>query len=220
MENYYEILGLSSHADKNEIKKAYHILVKKYHPDSHRSKEFPDADEKFKLVKEAYETLIDDELKKSYDKYVLKVPSRLFKGQEITRAKRSVEFYERGIELYRAKKFHFAGRMFQTALNLDKDNPLYCSWLGLALSNTPSELKYAKKWCEKAIKLSPYEPDYYINLAIIYRDAGIKSMAEKLLRKALKLDPNNRRACSWLKEKKFKPSFKSRVKKIFGRKKK
>lgn len=65
-DDYYEILGVDKKASKEEIKKAYKLLAKKYHPDV--SKE-PDAAEKFKKVSEAYAVLSDDTKKASYDQF-------------------------------------------------------------------------------------------------------------------------------------------------------
>lgn len=63
-QDYYKILDVSRHASLDEIKKSYRKLARKYHPDV--SKE-PNAEEKFKQVKEAYEVLKDPEKRKAYD---------------------------------------------------------------------------------------------------------------------------------------------------------
>lgn len=64
--NYYDILGVDKTASQADIKKAYRKLAKKYHPDVNKSK---DAEEKFKKINEAYETLSDEEKRKNYDAY-------------------------------------------------------------------------------------------------------------------------------------------------------
>lgn len=64
--DYYEVLGVSKQASKQEIKKAYRKLVKEYHPDKNKS---PDAEGKFKEVQEAYDILNDDQKRKAYDQF-------------------------------------------------------------------------------------------------------------------------------------------------------
>ena len=62
--DYYAVLGVPREANEDDIKKAYRKLARKYHPDV--SKE-TDAEEKFKEVGEAYETLKDPEKRAAYD---------------------------------------------------------------------------------------------------------------------------------------------------------
>ena len=62
--NYYEFLGVSEIATKEEIKKAYKVQMKKWHPDINKSKEAPEMSIK---LNEAKETLLDDDKRKAYD---------------------------------------------------------------------------------------------------------------------------------------------------------
>ena len=63
---YYDRLGVSKDASPDEIKRAYRKMSKKYHPDINKE---PGAEQKYKDVQEAYETLSDDQKRAAYDQY-------------------------------------------------------------------------------------------------------------------------------------------------------
>ncbi|MCK6462894.1 MAG: molecular chaperone DnaJ [Candidatus Pacebacteria bacterium] len=65
MKDYYELLGVSRNASKEDIKKAYRKLAHKYHPDNKTSGD----EKKFKEVSEAYQILQDDQKRADYDTY-------------------------------------------------------------------------------------------------------------------------------------------------------
>ena len=65
--DYYEILQVSRDATGAEIKKAYRKLALKYHPDKNPGDK--EAEERFKLINEAYGVLSDEEKRSIYDRY-------------------------------------------------------------------------------------------------------------------------------------------------------
>jgi len=62
--DYYEVLGVSRGATKQEIKKAFRAMALKYHPDKNPGK---DTTKKFRQVAEAYEVLGDEDKRRQYD---------------------------------------------------------------------------------------------------------------------------------------------------------
>jgi molecular chaperone DnaJ len=64
--DYYDVLGVSKSATKDEIKKAFKRQAKKYHPDVNKEE---GVTEKYKEVQEAYEVLSDDQKRAQYDQF-------------------------------------------------------------------------------------------------------------------------------------------------------
>ncbi len=62
--DYYDVLGVDKNADLKTIKKAFHKLALKYHPDRNKS---PDAEERFKEIATAYGILSDTKKRAEYD---------------------------------------------------------------------------------------------------------------------------------------------------------
>lgn len=64
--DYYEILGVSRDADKEEVKRAYRRLARKYHPDVNKEE---GAEDRFKEINHAYEVLSEPETRARYDRF-------------------------------------------------------------------------------------------------------------------------------------------------------
>ena len=81
--DYYEILGVKKNSSKDEVKRAYKELAKKYHPDINRHDK--NAEEKFKEISEAYAVLSDDDKKTQYDQFGHNAFNRGFSQEDIFR---------------------------------------------------------------------------------------------------------------------------------------
>ena len=69
--DYYEILGVARDASLDTIKRSYHELVRKYHPDVNQNS---GSAEMFLSIQEAYEQLKEPEKRKKYDLELSHVP--------------------------------------------------------------------------------------------------------------------------------------------------
>ena len=67
MRNPYEVLGVEKDFTKDELKKKYRQLAKKYHPDLNPDNE--ESKEKLQEINEAYAILSNDENRRKYDMY-------------------------------------------------------------------------------------------------------------------------------------------------------
>ena len=85
MRNYYEILGVSNDADADQIKAAYYRLAREYNPALHPGD--PNYEQLFADIEEAYETLIDPDIREAYD-------VELYIGYEEERDRLANERYE------------------------------------------------------------------------------------------------------------------------------
>ncbi len=114
MMDFYELLGVKKDATKEEIKKTYREMVKRYHPDVNKS------DEASKIIislNEAKETLLDDDKRSEYDKLLNDINhSKTYSNDSTSYSAKKEEYKENYSESY-VTRWQF----LMTYLNFGKD---------------------------------------------------------------------------------------------------
>ena len=186
--NYYEILGVPRTASTTEVRSAYARLARERHPDR-----FTDAVEKaraeefFKDLTTAFNTLANDKNRRDYDASLDR--PRAAPPQEIAQ-----DAYRRGLEMFEAKKNHEAVELLRTAVSLFPDQPAFQAALGKALARNPHWAREGMQAIEKAIQLAPGVAVYQSDLAELLLAHGLKLRARKTAEAALRLAPGDARA--------------------------
>lgn len=176
MKNFYEILEISDLATQQEIKKAYVKLLRKYPPEKNP--------EEYKVIREAYDILKDDESKKNYD-------ISLKCGGEIE------ELENNGKKHLENENYDDAIKCFEKILEFNSELGTIRNSLGNAYM---LKRKYKKASLEYMILADNY-PDnmnYICNLGFSFEMMGKIDKAEKLYLKAYEFDKTDKEVMGWL----------------------
>ena len=107
---FYEVLEVSENASEEIIEKAYKVLAKKYHPDLQKDSQKKNAEEKMKIINEAYEVLGDSEKRKAYDARLAQE-----REQEKLKQEQNTQFYN----FQRAPTTKTDSEQASTTMNVD-----------------------------------------------------------------------------------------------------
>jgi curved DNA-binding protein CbpA len=169
MKNYYETLGVSNDATKLEIKKSYFRLIRKFTPEKN--------EEKFKDIREAYETLIDDSKRLSYDNYH-KLPEKYHEEFE-----EALLAMNDGDEDWAISVF----KDIEKELGYTENITELLGDAFLSNGNTGNAIKEYLKLTNKY----PNNYVYHLKLGNSYTERGFSNKAEKTIKKCILLDESN-----------------------------
>lgn len=188
--SYYQILDVSKDATSSEVKKAYFQMARKYHPDLF-NRDLPARtrsriDELFDFITKGYHILSDEDKRQHYDKKLEKAPVQDRKDAD----KRAEVKFRQGKTLYDQTRWEEAQVLLQEATRLDPFKSPYFLLLAMTQSKMKQYHEKAVQNFQKAIELSPWQPDGYLGLGLLYKREGMKVKAAKYFRKALQVDPD------------------------------
>ena len=222
--NYYQILGVAKDASEEDIKKAYFLLARKFHPDrfgrSLSAHNRVIVDEVFDGITKAYRTLTSPELKKKYE---AKAPAAAGEsGRDIL--KKADHKFRQAKTLYSQGRYEDSIVLLEEVTRLNRMKGAYFLLLALSEAKIPSLRKKAEEDFLRAIELESWNPECYVGLGILYRQEGLTLKATKLFQKALEYDADHEIALkelNALKGGEKKTGFKALFSKdLFGSKKK
>lgn len=222
--NYYQILGLAKDASEEDIKKAYFLLARKFHPDRFGRDLSPQhrvlVDEVFDNITKAYRTLTSQESRKNYDG---KAPApAVDSGRDVL--KKADHKFRQAKTLFSQGRYEDSIILLEEVIRLNRTKGAYFLLLALTEVRIPSMRKKAETDFQRAIELEPWNPECYVGLGMLYRQEGMTLKATKLFQKALEYDPDHEIALkelNALRGGEKKPGLKGLfAKNLFGTKKK
>src|SRR6202043_236253 len=94
--------------------------------------------------------------------------------------------FKQGLTLLRD---NYAGKALphmRRAMDLDKNNPYYMSYLGVVLARSEQQWGEAERLCDAAVRMKRNQAQLYLNLAEVYTSAGRRDDAVEALEAGLK----------------------------------
>jgi len=206
-ETHYELLDISHRASIGEIKQAYFDLAKRFHPDLFHKQTDAATQTRiqhaFTEIAHAYETLRDEEKRKSYDFKLRKILAELEKLSPEERSQpkpaqknltEASEIFEHGFNLLMDEDYEQALPYIVRAVHLAPDNARYHAYYGKLLSIDKNQRFKAEAELQAAIKLEADNPTFRLMLAEFFIQYNLLKRAEGELGRLLAAFPDNREA--------------------------
>ena len=180
-QTHYEVLEVNREVSAESLKKIYYQLARNYHPDRFRKSHaalVTRLEAAFARIKQAYDTLRDDNLRANYD---TKLAARK-KTEPVAEPKAPTSQPEAFVERVEEPGVPATESAADRAQR------------GRMLAANAKTRRAAEAELLAAIKLDPKNAEYRVMLAELYRDLGLKLRAKGEAERAVAADPNNRKA--------------------------
>ncbi|MCM2265412.1 MAG: response regulator [Desulfuromonadales bacterium] len=195
-QDYFTLLGVSESEPRDQVRKAYYGMVKRYHPDRFFEQDLlPDLRDKinalFQRISDAHETLVDPSRRAIYTNELKgKKPARTT-VENILQAETA---FQKGIIFERAKKYAEALEQFNQAIDLGGSEPEYLihqAWSAYRLD--PGDHPRAERSRQillRAVDLNPRLALAHLYLGYISKSEGNDKEAQRRFERAIQFNPN------------------------------
>ena len=187
----FSLLRVNRHHPMAEVKRSYHRLSKRLHPDVVRGLGLPDeliavADRITQAMTAAYQTLSDPKRRAAEVKESEPAPrsSAADPDSIFTNAKAAIS----------AREYERAARLLANLIERKPDHAEYHLYLAAACIQLRGRKREAERALKRATHLAPSDPRPYVALGDLYRDGHMEQKAAAAYREALRWDPRQRHA--------------------------
>lgn len=195
-QDYFTLLGVSETASREQVRKAYYGLVKRYHPDRFFEQDvLVDLKDKvnalFQRISDAHETLVDEKAKADYvNNLNMTSKSSAATLEKVLEAENA---YQKGLACLRSHKYRDAAKAFAEALAVrpnEAEYLLYQAWSSYKSAPKSAEvIKAARKNLIRATELSPKLSTGHLYLGYICKDEGKEKEAQRHFERAILYNP-------------------------------
>ena len=194
--NPYEVLDIPAGASPDEIKAAYHGLAKKWHPDRYTGTAKAEAEQRFRMVAEAYNLLKDTPAREERPvppPPPAPAPIQLESGAEgrPLASKSAQEWYKDAKAAYDAKSPEKGLGLIQYAIRLDGEHGEFHALHAKLLAALRGDKRVMVRALENALRLNPKDVDSAILLAETFQALGMHARATRLWDRVRLLKPNH-----------------------------
>ncbi len=196
-QDYFTLLGVSKSASSEQVREAYHDLVKEYHPDRFFEQDvLLDLTDKvnalFKRISDAHETLADENAKERYIRESEEVsPSP---NDNLNQIVRTEVAYQKGKSLFEEKKYKEAQKAFAEALELSPNEAeylMYKTWA--AYKANPDGLGVMSETRKQLIRVTELSPRLglaHLYLGYLCKEEHNVKEAQRRFERAVRCDPD------------------------------
>jgi CheY-like chemotaxis protein/TolA-binding protein len=196
-QDYFTLLGVSESDSRDQVRKSYYNMVKKYHPDRFFEQDIlPDLKDKvnalFQRISDAHETLSDATAKARY------ISDQ--KGENVNtttsleKILQAETAFQKGMVFFRVKKYAEAEKSFSEALSTSPNEAeyiMYQAWSAYKTNPGATEtIIHTRKQLLRAIEMNPKLSLAHLYLGHVCRDEGNEKEAQRRFERAIQCDPN------------------------------